>query len=147
MRLLVIDDNAKKEIKRVIDYAESHRFHVDTMKVLAIAASKNKANLSIGVDQSPDSSIGNDQNFVCEFSDGFRVVYSIEQQLDGEWYRHLSVSVNSETNLPSMPAVEMIMKEFGFCDKVIECDNVWVESKINPMAVNLLLKYIQKDKV
>lgn len=119
-RILVIDDAAKAAIANVVQHASTHKLDLKKMK-------------------NPEfKPIGDDPDFCCHLSDGFRTVFSIEQQLDNKWYRHLSVSVNSRTKLPSQSAVEMIMKEFGFAGDVLDCDNVWVESNITPMAINLI---------
>lgn len=130
MRALVIDEAAKVEITRVVKHASDFKINSQKLK-------------------NPEfQPIGDDPDFCCHLNDGYRVVFSIEQ-LDGLWYRHLSVSVNSRTMLPSQAAVEMIMKEFGFRDvngksDVLSCDNVWIEDKIVPMAVNLLQQIEQK---
>ena len=67
---------------------------------------------------------------------GFRAVYSIEEHPIG-WCRHLSVSVSTKNRVPSVPAVEMIMHEFGFKGTITEQLNVWLEDT-EPKAANVL---------
>jgi hypothetical protein len=122
MRALVIDEKAKTEIARVISYAQKHMVTVaDLIKNLDGAILP----------------VGDNPEYVCHFFDGFRVVYSIEDQPHCGLCHHLSVSVNTEGRAPSPDAVEAIMRAFGISGTINDCLNVWLE---NDTAVNLLQK-------
>jgi hypothetical protein len=119
MRALILDEEAKSAIKKVITYAESHRVTMDLLQ--KTIAGKHPP-------------VGDNKHHACYLISGFKVVYSIEEQPVG-LCRHLSVSVDFDGKLPSIPAVEAIMKEFGFTGDIMDCLNVWVE---NDKAVNVL---------
>jgi hypothetical protein len=116
MRPLIIDYEAKVEITRVLSYARGH-----VIKVV------DWVNLPVG----------DNPEYVCHIFKGFRVVYSIEDQPHYGLCHHLSISVDSEDRLPNIPAVEMIMKEFGLLGTINDCLTIWIEEKGN-MAVNML---------
>jgi hypothetical protein len=101
MRVLIIDDLAKAEIKRVVAHAEANRMGIhDLMRVI----------------KRVDPPVGDRQGYECRVEDGFRCVFSIEQQPCG-WMRHLSVSVPGG-KYPNEHAVIMLAKEFGFAQPV-----------------------------
>jgi hypothetical protein len=81
---------------------------------------------------------GDYPDFKVLIPNGFRVVYSIEEQPIG-WCGHLSVSVDSPEKVPGIPAVEAIMAEFGMGKDINNCLNVWIE-ETEPRAVNVLTK-------
>jgi hypothetical protein len=121
-RILVIDEESKSSIKRLINYATDHKIDFATLQDV------------VNTKKPP---IGNCPEYVCKLYDGFRVVFSIEQQPDKNWYRHLSVSINDRVKLPSVEAVEMIMTEFGFVGTIKDCQ-LWIEKNSIPSAINLL---------
>jgi len=125
VRVLCINDDVKIKIAKLVQYASDHKIDFDTVEKIA------------GGNQPP---IGDDPNYVCFIPDGYRVAFSIEQQPDKYWYKHLSISVNNKSKLPSIPAAEMIMKEFGFVGIIKDLDHVYVEDKVRPAAVNLIQK-------
>jgi hypothetical protein len=125
MRPLILDEEAKADIQKVINFAEIHKI---TSEILLKTL---KGEYPPVGDYGPHS---------CQLSFGFRVVYSLEEQSVG-WCRHLSVSVDSENKLPSIPAVEAIMEEFGFTGGINDCLNVWIE---NDKAVNVLQQAISE---
>lgn len=122
MRLLVINDEVRSTIKKLIEYAESHQYSLDDLLDI-----KNKQ-LSVA---------GDEPEFSCEIPDGFRVVYTIENQPMGK-VRHISISISGEKGkLPNPAAVEMIISEFGFKNKLEDC-HVSIEKDI---AINVIDKY------
>ena len=124
MRPLVIGNEEKQSIARVIEFAEKHPLTRAVME-------KRMEN--------PDfSPPGDNPNFVCDIPVGFKCVFTIEEQPVG-WSRHLSVSVDDPQKMPSIPAVEMLMKEFGFKGSLKEC-YVYLEDNISPKAVNIIEK-------
>jgi hypothetical protein len=119
---LIIDDKAKAEIARVLSYAQKHMFKIADMK-------KVLDGIILPAGDNPEH--------VCHFFDGFKVVYSIEDQPHFGLCHHLSMSVDVEGRAPNIPAVEMIMKEFGISGTMRGCLSVWIEKD---EAINLLQK-------
>lgn len=123
MRPLMFGEEQKKEVARVMEFAEKHAFSKAVME-------KRMENVGTPPGDNPE--------FFCLIPVGFKCVYTIEEQPFG-WCRHLSVSVDNPDKMPSIPAVEMLMKEFGFRGKLKEC-YVYIEDKIVPKAVNIIEK-------
>jgi hypothetical protein len=120
MRALLIDAEAKAQIKKVIAYAQENRLSPGDLQI------------NMGGLKGP---IGDNPNHVCHFFDGYRVVYSIEQQPIGDCH-HLSVSVDAKGRYPTPQAVELIMKEFGIPGTIMGCVNCWMEEEVQ--AINVL---------
>jgi hypothetical protein len=74
---------------------------------------------------------GNYSELNCKIPDGFTVCYSIEEQPQGGWYRHLSVAVDHPEKLPNPPAVSLLLEELGYKDTDLEKFSphihVWIE--------------------
>lgn len=119
MRALIIDDEARIEINKVIAYAQDHKIDFPSMEKMMSGEA---------------DPVGDNAFYACYLNEGYRVVFSFEEQPCG-WCRHLSVSVDTMHKLPNVPAVELIMKEFGFTGGVHDCINVWIE---NERAINVL---------
>jgi hypothetical protein len=121
MQALLLDDNMKKELQRLRQYAEQHPATMD--QLLAI---KN------GFERAP----GDRPEFCCVIPVGVKVVYTVEPADTGQMIRHLSVSVRNKT--PSVPIVEMIMVELGFKHKLTDDDCL---VKMEGVAVNVAELY------
>lgn len=71
---------------------------------------------------------------------GFKVVFSIDGDGKGNWYRHMSVSLPSTggTRVPHILAMQMIAKEYGFTDDAqmspSPYDHPWVIHVIESFA-------------
>jgi len=118
MRILIIDDDARAEIKKVVDYAQAHKVFLSQIRLIVAK-------------QSPP--VGDDANYVCYVNNGYRITFSIEEQPCG-WCRHISISVSpvdGKQLLPNVPSVELLLKEFGFVgDNVLDCsDNISIEDE------------------
>jgi hypothetical protein len=122
MRAMVIDDNVKRDLERLAAYAEKHVLSMDELLDMV-----NK--------QAPPP--GDNKNFVVEIPFGYRVVYTIEDQPAGK-VRHLSVSVDKKGKLPSITAVEEIMRMIGFKGELSECKVGFESIDENQDAVNVL---------
>jgi len=126
--ILIIDELAKKEILRVKEYADANKIDQKRLTDMVLLLEKP---------------VGDNPGYTCILSDVFKIVYSVESQPVG-WCRHLSVSVDKEQKLPSVPVVELLMKEFGFTGNINECENIWVERDIatakgkKGVAINIL---------
>lgn len=126
MRVLQIGPKEKEAIASCIRNAEKHRIPLSEMKKRAAGEG---------------SPVGDNPDFICYVTDGYRVAYSIEEQPVG-WCRHISVSVDTPKKLPHIGAFEMIMGEFGFRGGVQDCDKVWVKEITDTLqAVNAVQRY------
>lgn len=122
MRMLIIGPEEKKEIVKVIEFAKKNPISEEQLKSGSII-------------------VGNIQGYVCKMTDGFRIVFSYEHQPIG-WCKHISISIPSSEKVPSIPAVEMIIKEFGFTESINDQENVWMEEEVR--AINVI--EIEDDK-
>ena len=94
-----MDDAAKAKIKAVTDFAEAHRIGIH--ELFAIAGGRRPPP-------------GDTADRFCVIDFGYRCVYTVEEQPDIGWCRHLSVSVTGDGYAPAPEAVLMLMAEFGF---------------------------------
>jgi hypothetical protein len=121
MSVLIINPDVTELVRKVKDYAIKHPMNVDEMKSVLL----NKV-----------SPVGDRPKHSVIIPNDFRVVYSVEEQIDAEIYHHLSISlINKEKALPSIPAVEAIMNLFGMGNSLKNCRKIWIEDNI---AVNIL---------
>lgn len=125
MRLLLISEEQRSKIAQVTAYADLHPFP----KVFMREREKMQ-------DAIPPA--GANPNHVCHIPQGFRCVYTIEEQPVG-WCRHLSVSVDDPEKMPSIEAIEVLILEFGFTGRLRDC-YVYMEEDISPKAVNIIQK-------
>lgn len=87
LRPLVIDDEARNKVMRVLAYAKEHPYHAG------------------------DPIPGNNPNFVVHL-DTYRCVFTYTESSEKEMYRHLSLSV--PTLYPNPIAAFTIAELFGF---------------------------------
>lgn len=120
MRILQITDQTKEDIQKLIAYAKAHIVSNDRLKAMV---------------QSPKEfyPAGDDADHVVHIHDGYRVVYSIEEQNIG-LCSHISISVESRTKYSHEAAVALILKEFGMSLDL--ATKIWLEKTVN--AVNVL---------
>jgi hypothetical protein len=120
-RPLVISPEVQTAIKKVKSYAELNHIPLGDVKKMASG------------EMEP---IGNDDEHSCLIPFGFRCVYSIEEQPTGT-FRHLSVSVDAPGKYPAVEAVNMVMKEFGFLQRLGSKEiHIWEEKEAD--AINVL---------
>lgn len=120
MRILQITDETRKDIKKVIEYAENNIL--------------DNARLADPKEFLP---VGDNPDHVVHIHDGYRVVFSIEEQSIG-LCNHISISVESKDKYPNEHAVNMILNEFN-----MSLDNslsIWLEENVR--AINILGKKI-----
>ncbi len=113
MRVLVIDDKSKEAIASVRKYAEENHIVI------------TRDSLVVGI-----KIVGDDPRYVCYINDGFRVVFSIEDQPSGS-YKHISISVDDDEKLPSISAFETIMREFGLIGTIMDGEMVNLEHNLD----------------
>jgi len=109
IRALLLGDRECALIERVVKHA--FRFPVSLTKVKETIAGT-------------EPPVGDNPEFCCIIPNGFRCVFSFEEQPHG-WCRHLSISIPTVDGAPSPIAVEMLMPAFGFTGKLTDC-YVWV---------------------
>lgn len=125
MRTLQINDETLKDIQRIINYANEHKFDKYQIK-LVMAGDLKPAGLN------PD--------YVIYIHDGYRVVYSLEEQPIGLCH-HISISVEKSKKWPHEIAVKMILKAFGMSDDFKKCSS-WLDEETE--SVNILQKAGEK---
>lgn len=129
MAALLIDDVIRDRIAAIIAYAIRNPYTTDMLLDL-----KNKEH----------EPAGNEPKYVIDIPIGFRCVYTVDV-LGDDTFRHLSVSVDRPGKLPSIPAVEMLMKEFGFVNDLNNLYNVFIENTaINEQAINVMEKIVNQ---
>lgn len=110
---LIIDKNIREQIKQVMKYAYNN--------IVPIKAMSDSGALKRG-DVNP---IGNNDLHVVYIPTAFKVVYSIEDQGEGDrclgLVRHLSMSIADISKVPHFVAVDMTIQEFGFNSPIYEC--------------------------
>jgi hypothetical protein len=141
IRPLIMDEDARSEIKRVRDFAEHH----------PLTASKAKA-IMAGTEPPP----GDDPRHACNIQVGYRCVYTLDlsQRKDDArtvvWLRHLSISVhdpNDRGAIPHPAAMNLLMEEFGFRQRIGQPEAVmstWLENENDPtmpLAVNVVEEF------
>lgn len=122
MRPLIIDENARAEIAKVLEFAELNRIYEDEMR----------ARVAVPKGYSPP---GDDSHHVCHIDVGFRCVLTVEEQPFG-WCKHLSVSVDDTEKVPHPASIKILMQEFGMNKSLEEC-YVYIE-EVSPKAVNII---------
>lgn len=118
--VLVLDETAKDKIREIKQYAENNPYSMDDL-----------LDIMNGAQEPP----GNNAFFSCYIPQGFSVVYTIENQVEGP-LRRMSISCNG--GLPPVPAVEMLMQEFGFEN---ELQNCFLHMENGGKAINVIEKY------
>ena len=124
MRPLLIDQKAKEDIAKVVEYAFANKIETETLKKM--------------VDEKAPP-VGDLPGYSCHIFKDFIVVFSIENHPMG-WCRHMSISVPNNGKVASIEATEMIMEEFGFQTPLRNC-HVRIEETgdpIRPYAVNVI---------
>lgn len=96
MSVLVLGQEEKQILEDLREYAESHPMSMDDM---------------LDIINGDSGAAGDFEEFTRNIPVGYRVVFSVEQQVPGD-IRHLSVSCDGVA--PSPEAVELIQKEVGF---------------------------------
>ena len=122
VRVLEISSETKKDAAMVIEYAKEHRYSKAMCKLI------NSGDL-------PPA--GDDPNFLLYIHDGYRVIYSIEEQPLG-WFHHISISVEVEGNYPNEEAVQIILELFNIFDPE-ERRLIWLDKSSE--SVNALFPF------
>lgn len=97
IRPLVLSAEVNDDIARLIQYAKRNVFSLDELKRMIKTGSR----------------IGDEKDYAISIPFGYRVVYSLEEQVFGLTH-HLSMSVDEIGALPSIIAVQTMTQKFGF---------------------------------
>lgn len=111
--MLVINNVAKSDIAKLIEFAESNELSFDDL---------------LDIYNNPDKSPGYNPEFNCLLNVGYRVVFTIEQQPKFK-AKHISISLNED--MPPIDSVKLILQEFGFKNKLEDCHIYMEENAIN----------------
>lgn len=110
---LIIDNNIRNQIKEVIKHSYNN--------IVPIRAMAENGKLKEG-DANP---IGDNDLHVVYIPVGFKVVFSVEDQGDGDnclgLVRHLSMSISAHERVPHFTAVDTAIQEFGFDNPIYQC--------------------------
>jgi hypothetical protein len=120
--VLIINDNDKQKIKKLIDFSFNHIISFEEVLLMA------EGNLA---------PVRYDSNYVIEISDIFRVVFSIEHQKKF-LTRHISISVYNMTKVPDDEDVKIIIKEFGFTNLGTPIINRSIYEEPFSCAINII---------
>lgn len=99
MSMVIIDDNIRNEIKRLIKNATEKPTSYETMKKLS------KGQPAPG---------GVNTDFTMYIPEKICVTYTHEEIKEDVMCRHISISVSIKGRVPHPAAIIMIMEEFGF---------------------------------
>lgn len=105
MRPFIIDEEIKNKFKALAIHAERNPFSMDDLLDIY-----NKA----------EKPAGDYSEFTLVLPFGYKVVYSIEQQVKGD-VRHFSISVDADGKLPNIVVVQECLKLLGFKNKLENC--------------------------
>lgn len=82
--------------------------------------------------------VGDDENHRMFIPEGFKLVYSIEDQPAGV-VKHISMSINRPNTLPSINSVKYMMHALGFSRPLDSADGVQIENLGHGFqAINIL---------
>lgn len=99
MRVLIIDPAVRVDIATLKTYADMHRINLQELRRMIAAKDV----------------IGDHPRYAVNIPDGFRVVFSIEEQPPPMgWSRHISISIPRDRHGPNPFAVSELLTEFGF---------------------------------
>jgi hypothetical protein len=104
LRVLILNDTIRGRIAAVVRYADCHR-----------VGARRMARIDAGL----EPPIGDDRHHVALIPQGFRCAFSIEQQPDLGWCRHVSISVDTPGKWPHPVSVIELLPLFGFSDRVM----------------------------
>lgn len=101
MRPLIIGQEEKDKLKILKEYAEAHPMTMDDLLDILSGAPP----------------VGLRPEYQCSIPFGYKVVFTIEPNSEGNLIRHLSVSVDTPGKYPHPIACQTIMDELGFVNK------------------------------
>ena len=125
MAALMFGDAERQAVERLIEQASKNVISYDTMRALADSQSSQPLPIM--------------RDLTIDIRHGFTASFSIEQHAAaGPHLRHLSVGITQPGRAPNQAAVQLIMSEFGFINKLADC-TCFVELLDNgSTAINVL---------
>lgn len=124
---LLIGTKQQADIKRLIDRASQQVVPHDIMKKMAEG--------QIPVDRMRNLPL------TIAIPVGYDATYTHEEHKPGVVCRHLSVSVERRHRVPNLDAMQVVMNEFGFINKIdflLRVGAVWTEIAGTRTAVNVV---------
>lgn len=125
MSALIIDDTTIENSKKLIKHAEEN------------ILSQSKLKLTIAGDIPP---VGDYPDHVLLIPNGYRVVYSIEDQPRKGLCHHISISIKTKGKYPHIEAVKEIVKLFDITLTLSPSQKLWVEDINGIKAINIIEK-------
>lgn len=105
METLIIGDTERSKLLELKEYARNNPLTIDDL---------------LDTMNNPSNAPGIKPEYQLHVPGDFKVVFTIDEYPDYK-VRHLSVSRDKKDVLPSPKAVEMIMVELGFKNKIEDC--------------------------
>lgn len=140
MRVLIIDEPTKARIKALYDYANEHRLTIEQLK-------KQQSG--------EDPPIGDNPTHSLHLTDGYKVVFSIDEQPMGVMC-HMSMSVASKNpdTMPNEYAVQEVAALLSFQGSILNGDAtaMYIEpghdakGRLVYTAINILWPYNEEFK-
>ena len=118
LRPFIIDDEIRASFEKLSTYAEDNPFTMDD--ILDIMNGDGKT-------------AGNIPEHILNLPFGYRVVYSIEEQL--QKIKHLSISVDEVGALPNIEAIKQIMLLLDFKEELENRLNKYVDFEVSDIQL------------
>lgn len=123
MTPFLLDQAGIAELQRIREYGKQHPYREGTLRAIM----EGRAQVA-----------GDNDKRSCVLPVNFKIVYSLEEHPCG-WCHHISISGGAPGKVPSIPMVEMVMKEIGFKGGARQQYSVWMEDLDDgEKAVNIL---------
>lgn len=131
MRPLIIDENAYREIERVMTFACERTIDRTTLEKFTEGIEQNTCDVQTDGKPTP---LGVDNFCILPF--GYKCAFTVEEQPMG-WCRHISISVfpPEDGKFPNEVAVAMLLGCFGFHNGIGRGNHLWIE---NGYAINII---------
>jgi hypothetical protein len=111
--IIAFDTNSRKKIREIIEFSFKN--------IIPLTELRKEGKLKKGEDLPLP---GDKENHTITVPEGFKIVYSVENQGDNEnqlgLCKHISMSTDIPGELPHPLAIQMAMLEFGFENKLYE---------------------------
>lgn len=114
---LVLDCQRLRELK---EYAENHR--IDLQEMIAIRDKQHPP-------------VGDRDSYRLYAPVGYKIVFSIDETLDHNWIRHMSMSVNTPDRYPNEYALREVCRHLGY-KNLDEC--IIQQESFNTKAIEVI---------
>lgn len=130
MRLMLIDDNVKRELKELAEFADANRI---------ICTPERQEALAMGL----IPPVGDDPRHVRYIKIGYKVVFSVEEYPDTVFgpVRHMSIGIDVPGRLPNIRAVNLVLPLLGYRNLVDSYDKSFYVDTEEDIATYCLETY------